>query len=171
MKEITNKERVDIIQDMIIIVDTREKKWNHIQEYFDKNHIKYKVEKLDVGDYSFILPNYPELKLDKMFLIEKKNSLDELAGNFTKGRERFKREFGRMKPNQKIHLVLENFTWRKLLNGSYRSGFSPNAYKSSLIAWSIKYDFCVWNVVTQDSGEIIYEILKKELEQKLYSIK
>ena len=158
---------MDIIQDMVIIVDSRENKWQHIQEYFDVKKIKYRVEKLDVGDYTFELPNYSELELDNLFLIERKGSLDELSGNFTKGRLRFQREFERMTEGQKIHLVLENFTWRKLLNGSYRSKFSSNAYKSSIIAWSIKYDYKVWNVVKEDSGEIIYEILKKELEHVL----
>lgn len=165
--KITNKDKMDIIQDMVIIVDSRENKWQHIQEYFDVKKIKYRVEKLDVGDYTFELPNYSELELDNLFLIERKGSLDELSGNFTKGRLRFQREFERMTEGQKIHLVLENFTWRKLLNGSYRSKFSSNAYKSSIIAWSIKYDYKVWNVVKEDSGEIIYEILKKELEHVL----
>lgn len=163
----TNKERMDIINDMVMIVDTREKKWEHIRKYFEENNINYKVEKLDVADYSFILPNYQYLNMDKRFLIEKKNSLDELAGNFTSGRDRFAREFERMKEGQKIHLVLENFTWRKLLNKSYRSGFLPKSYMASLIAWSIKYDFPTWNVVPKDSGQLIYEILKKELEHEL----
>lgn len=163
----TNAEKIRIINDLVIIVDSREKSWKHIEDYFKTNNIKYRVQGLDVGDYTFELPNYPELDLDNKFLIERKSSLDELASNFTKGRERFKREFERMKPNQKIHLVLENWTWRKCLNGSYRSKFTPNSYKASLISWSIKYNFKVWNVVTQDSGEVIYEILKKELENEL----
>lgn len=167
VNDITNKEKMDIIADMVIITDSREQKWQHIQQYFDENNIKYRVDKLDVGDYTFELPNYPELDLDRRFLVERKFSLDELAGNFTSGRERFAREFERMEEGQKIHLVLENFTWRKLLNKSYRSGFLPKSYMASIIAWSIKYDFPTWNVVTKDSGILIYEILKKELEHEL----
>ena len=123
---------------------------------------------VDSGDYSFILPNYSELNLDKKILIERKGSLDELAGNFTKGRKRFQREFERLESDQKMHLLLENFTWRKLLNDSYRSKFSPNAYKASLITWSIRYDFKVWNVVKKDS-EVLHEILK-ELEEILNNV-
>lgn len=171
MERLTNKQKMDIIADMVIIVDSREQKWKHIKDFLDKKGIKYKVEKLDVGDYTFKLPNYPELNMDNKFIIERKASLDELAGNFTKGRDRFAREFERLKDEQKIHLLLENFTWRKCLNGSYRSGFTPEAYKASLIAWSIKYNFPVWTIVKQDSGEIIYEILKKELEFVLNNIK
>lgn len=167
----TNKQVMDIIADMVIIVDSREQKWQHIQKYFDEHRIKYRVEGMSVGDYTFILPNYPELDMDRKVIVERKGSLDELAGNFTKNRERFRREFERMEDGQVMHLVLENFTWRKLLAGSYRSKFNPKAYKASLITWSILYDFKVWNVVKQDSGEIIYEILKKELEHELKSIK
>lgn len=156
-----------VIKDMIIIVDTREQKYSHVTDYFDSIGVEWTRQKLDVGDYTFYLPNYPELDLDNKFIIELKGSLDELAGNFTSGRGRFARQFERMYFDQKIHLVLEDFTWRKCLNGSYRSNFHPNAYKASLISWSIKYDFKVWNVVKRDSGEIIYEILKKELENNL----
>lgn len=168
---ITNKERMDIINDMVILWDSREQKNKHIIDYLDKYKIKNKRKKLDVGDYTFILPNYPELKLDNKFIVERKGSLDELSGNFTQGRQRFAREFERMKKGQKIHLVLEGFTWQKLINGSYRSGFNPNAYKASLIAWCIKYDFKYHPVIKRDSGEIIYEILKKELEHELNNLK
>lgn len=60
---------------MTIIVDSREKKWKHIKEYFDEHKIKYRVEKLDVGDYTFELNNYPNLDLDNKFIIERKGSL------------------------------------------------------------------------------------------------
>ena len=160
----TKKQIQDIIDDMVIIYDTREQKCGHILEYLDEIGVPYVRETVDVGDYTFRLPNYPELDLDSKFLVERKGSLDELAGNFTSGRDRFAKEFERMTNGQRMHLVLEDFTWRKCLNGSYRSNFHPNAFKSSLIAWSIKYNFKTWNVVKQDSGVIIYELLKKELE-------
>ena len=166
----TNAEKMRIIKDMVIIVDTREVKWQHIQEYFDENEIKYKINKVDTGDYTFILPNYPELDMDRKILIERKGSIDELGGNFTVGRERVAREFERVEDGQTLHLVLENFTWRKVLNGSYRSKFNPKAYKGSLIGWCIKYRVPYHQVVKQDSGEIIYEILKKELEYVLNNL-
>ena len=163
-----NKSKV--LKDILIITDSREKKNQHILDYFDEVGINHRMETLNVGDYELRLPNYPELGLDNKFIVERKGSMDELAGNFTKDRKRFAREFERLQDGQRIHLLLENFTWRKCLNGSYRSGFTPSAYKASLIAWSIKYGFKVWNVVKADSGEIIYEILKKELENAVKGI-
>ena len=37
---------------MVILVDSREKKNSHIIDYFKKQGISYKSEKLDYGDYS-----------------------------------------------------------------------------------------------------------------------
>lgn len=171
MAKLTNKQKIDIKEDMLIIIDSREQKYKHITKYLDSIGVPWKVEKLDVGDYSFELPNYPHLELDRKYIVELKGSLDEVAGNFTKDRARFQRMFERLEDNQVIHLVLENFTWQRLLNGSYRSKFNPKAFKASLIAWSIKYDFKYHLVTKRDSGEIIYEILEKELRHYLDNLK
>ena len=47
----TDKEVEEIIKSMIILVDTREKKMDHITEYFDKAKIPYKKKALPYGDY------------------------------------------------------------------------------------------------------------------------
>lgn len=150
----------NVLNDIVVIVDTREQKNQHILDWFESNEIAYEISKLDSGDYSFRLPNYMELDIDRMILVEKKNSLDELAGNFTKGRERFQREFERVGPDQKIHLLVEKATFKKLLNGSYRSQFSPQSYMASIFSWSDRYGIPVWFCNTSESGEIIYNILK-----------
>ncbi|HZJ98563.1 MAG TPA: hypothetical protein VFC79_01070, partial [Tissierellaceae bacterium] len=77
----TELEKMKILEDMVIICDTRERKNQHIINYFLLEGINYQVRKLDTADYSCIFPNYPELNLDEKFLIEKKSSLSELAGN------------------------------------------------------------------------------------------
>ena len=41
---------------MVVLVDSREKKNSHIIDYFKKQGISYKSEKLDYGDYSFMIP-------------------------------------------------------------------------------------------------------------------
>jgi ERCC4-type nuclease len=170
MRGLTDRQISDVIADMVILVDTREQKNQHITTYFDKNAIKYRVEKLDTADYSIILPHYPELGLDKQFLVEKKNSLDEIVGNFTKDRERFKREFERVN-GEHLHLVIENATWRKLLSGSYRSKLPSKSFMASLLTWSIRYNFKVWFCTPADTGELIYNILKYELMETLKNIK
>lgn len=168
--KLTDKVIADILADMVIIVDTREQRNEHILKYFKDNNIKYEIKKLDTADYSFELPNYPELSLDRMFLVEKKNSLDEISGNFSKDRERFQREFERV-GEASIHLLIEGATWKKLLKGSYRSKLNPKSFKASLLSWSIRYNCQVWFVGEDESPEILHSILHYELLEKLKDLR
>lgn len=167
----TNKQISDILSDMVIIWDSREQKNKHILDYLDTNKIPYECEKLKSGDYTFILPNYPELNIDRKFLVERKANLSELAGNFTTGRDRFQREFERLDDDEKIHLVLESSSWKKLYNGTYRSKLNPRSFVASLLTWSIRYNIPVWMVETGESPELIYRILYYELYEFLKSQK
>lgn len=45
-----------LTKSMVILVDSREKKNTHILDYFRKQKIAYQVEKLEYGDYSFMIP-------------------------------------------------------------------------------------------------------------------
>lgn len=121
---------------MKIIVDTREKvgKNKHILDYFDKEGIQWERRKLDYGDYAL---EGHETEL----VIERKCSLDELAINFTKGRDRFKREFERAQNDgAKIIVMVERGSYPKIINHKYRSRFNPKAYLQSMISWKEKYD-------------------------------
>ena len=161
----TDKQLSDVIISMVILVDSREKKNQHILDYFISNGIKYRREALNSGDYSFEcnLTQY-----NKTICVERKNSLSEIAGNFTSHRDRFVREFERAKINDtKMHIVLENATFRKIFNGSYRSQIQPQSMLASLLTWNIRYNTPIWFVTPNDSGEVIYNILKYELREKL----
>lgn len=164
----TDREIQKVLDDIVVIVDTREQKNQHILDYLTENNIKYITEKLDTGDYSLVLPNYTHLGLDKKFLVEKKNSLDEISTNFTSGRARFVREFERAKEShQNLHLVIENATWKKLYKGSYRSKFPPKSFKASLITFCIRYGVPVWFVQPEESPDLIYSLLHYELFEYL----
>lgn len=162
----TDRKISDILKDITVIVDTREQKNDHILDFLNENSIPYTKEKLDSGDYSFILPNYPEIGMDKQILIEKKNSLTEIAGNFTSGRDRFQREFERL-TNEKIHLVVEDATWKKVKNGSYRSQLPSKAMSASLLTWNIRYNCPVWFVGKDESPELIFRLMYYELFEEL----
>ena len=62
--------------DYKIIVDTREKKNDHILEVFDKNNIKYEKRALKVGDYAI---EHKGQLLD--IVVERKANIDELLQN------------------------------------------------------------------------------------------
>lgn len=62
----------------MIIVDSREKKWEHIRDYFDRNGIPYDFpHKLDEGDY--LNTENPSVVVDR------KANLQEICGNLSKG--------------------------------------------------------------------------------------
>lgn len=160
----TNKKDCDIV----IIVDTREQSNQHIISVFDTFKIPYVVEKLDFGDYSC----YAKTKDGKLIdmrneiSIERKNSLDEIAGNFTKGRDRFKREFERHQ-GQMI-LAIEDDNYLNLMMGDYRSKMSKKSLMASLHSWSFRYNVPFIFLPKECMAVFIYFSCKykvRELEQ------
>ena len=94
----TDKELAELISSMVILIDTREKKCEHITNYFDRKKVVYKKKALDFGDYSFMIPKNEALSIprdlyfNRKTCIERKASLEEISGNLTKGRDRFEKE-------------------------------------------------------------------------------
>ena len=84
----TDAEVKKLLSTAIILIDSREKVNDHIISYFEQQKIPYKVMKLDTGDYSIMLPQNTALGIQRdLYLpvaIERKNSIDELIGNFLK---------------------------------------------------------------------------------------
>lgn len=171
MVKITDKEIKKILSDLVIVVDTREKvgKNNHILEYLEKNGIKYVREKLDVGDYSYKFQNYPQYS--GMVAIERKQSLDEIVGNFIQHRDRFDREFERAKQsNVTMNLVLESTTWTKIFNGSYRSQVHPNNIMANIVRLADKHQCPVYFTKPSETGELVYNLIIWNLRRRLKEI-
>ena len=81
------------------IFDTREQKNQHIINYFKKNNIEYKIQKIDEGDYKF--------EGNDTICIERKGNLNEIMANITQAR--FKRELERAKQKGvKLVVLIEN---------------------------------------------------------------
>ena len=99
---------------MVILHTTNEQKNQHILDYFDKKGIKHKAKALKTGDYSFMIEACPELGFVKdtyftdELCIERKNSIDELAGNIKEHDERFFKELNRMINIKTCYLLIEN---------------------------------------------------------------
>jgi len=164
---VTDKELSNILNDLTIIVDTREQRGEHVIAFCEKEGIPYRVEKLDSGDYSFVLPNYEHMYLDYIILIERKSGWDEIAQNFTKGRDRFAREFERVPEGSSIHMVIENATWTKMINESYRSRLPHKSFMANVFTWNARYNCPVWTCTRGQAPLIIYEILYYGLREKL----
>ncbi len=58
-KKYTDSEIQKIINNMILLVDSREKSNAHLLAYWNKHNIKYEVMGLPAGDYSFALVAVP----------------------------------------------------------------------------------------------------------------
>lgn len=142
----TPKEMENILNTMFLLVDTREQPTEQYYKRLDSVGIPYRRQKLDFGDYScgYCGRDGFEVLLDKEIVIERKMNLDEICGNFTKGRDRFSREFERAaKSGAKVHLIVENGNYEKIIGGKYRSKLNSNSLLSSVMAFSDRYDISV----------------------------
>lgn len=173
-RKYTDKELSKIIskENIVILIDSREKANKHITDVFDREGIQYRVEKLESGDYTFELKPLPELDIlhtmdfRQDVMIERKNSLDEISGNFTKGRERFNDEFGRSWAIKK-YLLIEDGSYEKILNHEYRTDYNSNSFFASLLSFDARYDLHVCFANKETSAILIYNICKYALREIL----
>lgn len=161
----TDTELKKLLAGMTVIVDTREQENQHIIDYFEKNKILYEVHKLDAGDYGVKLPTMPDMGLTRdifpRIAIEKKNSVDELAGSF-KDRTRFENEFIRAQgTGTRIFLLVEDPAgYENIIKGNYRSQYEAKALLASLKAFESRYNFTTAFVDKKLSGNWIYWTLR-----------
>lgn len=143
-----------------VLIDSREKSFQHIIDYFNRKDIPHEVRKLKSGDYSCTYNG----ELQKVW-IERKNSLDELVGNFTTNRKRFVREFER-DPNAVKILLIEDSMYADIVKHNYFSKILPQALLASLLTFEFRYNTHVWFVKKEFSGQLIYHLLKYYLHVK-----
>lgn len=89
---------------MTVLVDTREKAWDHIEVAFNEMKIPYRREKLDYGDYSFITA---KRDFSMSCVIERKANVNELYRNLVSDGNRLEKEFdvGNRLANQFVMLL------------------------------------------------------------------
>lgn len=147
----TESELKKLLDNMVILIDTREKKNDHITNYFDKHDIKYENKALTCGDYSFYLIADSSLSIprpiyfDNEIIIERKANLEELSNNFTSGRTRIEEEFATAKAHKK-YLLIENADYSDVVNGNYNTQYSKKAFLGTLHSFNHKYDLEVFFV-------------------------
>lgn len=144
----------------MIIVDTREKKWEHIKSWFTKNNIEYACRKLDVGDY--MSSECATISIDR------KRNLVELSRNLTNKADhsRFWKEVRRAR-EQKIKLVVlcehggkiksiqDVAQWYDKYSGVSGRHLMDEIYRVH-IAWGVEFLFCN----KRQTAKKIIEILK-----------
>lgn len=164
----------EILQTFQIIVDTREQNTPRASERFRAFGAPVSRATLDYGDYcgNILLPAGSlydtSSRISPATVIERKMSLDELAGCFTRSRDRFEREFQRAADHgARIYLLTENGSWEAIDKHRYRSKYNPTAFRASLIAWSIRYGIVPIFCKAETSGGLIREILYRDIKERL----
>ena len=158
------------LKTIVILADTREKVWGHIQSGLTSPGWPYEVQGLNFGDYSYkyISPGGEEVNCKNEIVIERKANAEEISGNLTKGRERFEREFQRAAAvNAKTYLIIENCNWSIIDKHGYRTMFKPQSFEASLWSWINKYDISLQFCNSDFTAKLIYGIFKYHLKNKL----
>lgn len=127
----TDKQMKKILKNMTVLIDTREQRNEHIIDFFNKKNIPYKVQKLDFGDYSCMIPKdtikefTSNIYFDRDIVIERKANIDEIANNLKEDANRLRKELAHMNMYQIRYLFFvedPNFE-ENLRQSNYRSQY------------------------------------------------
>ena len=147
---------------MIIQIDSREQKYDHVVKYLDSQGIKHVRSKLIVGDY---------MNLENpMTIIDRKKDLQEVAGNVCQQHDRFVRELELAnelgyrlivlieEPNMnKLTDVCSWYNWRRRTNKRAITGKTLyKIMKTIEEKYGIEWQFCK----KSECGQRIVELLK-----------
>lgn len=165
----------DVLESMVVLVDTRERPTDHSQKRYEQFGVPYRRQKLNYGDYSYSFtcngleryhPNESDIK--PLCVIERKADLVELSQCFCQSRKRFEAEFERAKScGASIYLLVEDASWEKILHGKYDTKYNSAAFTASMVAWMIRYDIKPIFCQSEISGKLIKEILYRDLKERL----
>ncbi len=150
----------ELLKQMIILVDSREQRNLHILDYFRRQGIAYETMKLDYGDYSCKIPEAAagqNIFFHDSIVIERKNSLEELSGNFAQYRDRFEMEFLKARnAGAKVYLMIEDPRgYTGICNHEYKTQLNPASYMASLKTWEHRFDTNVQFIAPELSGYFI----------------
>ena len=155
----------DTLKSFRIIIDTREQRTSKAVERYKSFGVPYEQATLNYGDYcANVTISDKDLhdtseRISAKCVIERKMNLDELAGCFTRSRDRFRKEFERARD--------AGATYEALIYHRYRSRFNPEAFLASLTAWQVRYGLRVIFCKAATSGRIIREILFRDIKERL----
>ena len=165
----------EILQSFRIVADTREQATPKAVERYESFGVPVQRATLSYGDYcgNITLPSGSDLydtskTISAKCVIERKMSIDELAGCFGRGRKRFEREFQRAKDTGAVvYLLVEGASFEAIINKRYRSRFNPNALLASLTAWMVRHDLRLLFCKPNTSGRVIKEVLYRDIKERL----
>lgn len=169
----TEKEAEQYLESFRVVADTREQNTARARKRFKALGLVERAT-LSFGDYCGNLdingaPIYDvSSTITPQCCVERKMSLDELAMCFTRGRDRFRREFQRAEAaGAKVYLLVEGGSYEDIIAHRYRSKFASNAFLASLTAWTIRYNITPVFCHPETSAALIREILFRDMKERL----
>lgn len=166
----SEKEQKQLLKSIVMIVDKREQMNVHIVSGFEKMKVKYINKSLEWGDYSFYLPRNEELGINRdiffnnKIAIERKNGLNELSNNISNERTRFENELIKSQKGKFI-LMIEDTSYKSILEGRYNTLLSSKAFFSSLMTFKARYnieiDFIDREIVSKYIYSTFYYYLRE----------
>lgn len=169
----TEKQLKELVSHIVILHTGNEKKNKHILDYFDKKGIKHKEKALKTGDYSLMIEACPELGFIKdvyftdELCIERKNGVDELAGNIKERDERFLKELNRMINIEHCYLLIEDDKLDDIIDHNYRSKYNELAFFRQFLKMQKRANLHIHFVDKDNMGFAIYEICYNALMDKI----
>ena len=169
-------DEVQMLSSMSVICDTREHETERALKRYQSFGVPWSKAKLNYGDYTYnaIKPDGTplfddaETDIKPPISIERKESLDELAMCFTHDRDRFEREFERVREHKaRLILLVEDATWENLLNGKYRSKFNPKAFAASISTYIARYDIMLVFCKAETTGRLIHDLFYYDLRERI----
>lgn len=158
------------LDSMTILVDSREHPTAaYFERLFEMRRPNDRVA-LPSGDYSArcTMPNGETVSFADKIAIERKMSADEISSNFTRGRDRFTREFERFKTGGgQLFILIERTDWGKIRNHAYNTQFAPSAFIASLMTWQARYNAHIVFCSPDDTGFLIERILYYQIKNFL----
>lgn len=155
------------MDDLKILVDTREQENRHIVKTFEINKIECIQTKLDFGDYSFISNG---VDYRKKCVIERKR-LEELPNNLGKKRKQFEKELWSAKFNNcYLSVMIERGEYLDICKHNYRSKMTPKSFIASLDTFKFRYGIDYIFINENASATYIYNTFTYFLKEYLNKI-
>lgn len=172
----TDTEVKKILKEMVLLIDTREKANSHVIAWLEAKKKKYKIQKIDQGDYSAYIPKGVikgidrDIYFDKTIVVERKANIDEIASNFSTGDyPRISKEFATLKANNtKCRLFIEDTLFHKhLRNGKFRSKYDPKTLHARIKGFEAEYNITIEAIPNEYMGSEIYNTIYYEIRNYL----
>lgn len=167
----TDTEIKELLKSLVVLIDTREQRVDHIIKYLTDKKIEHKTMKLDHGDYTCMIPINKELGIHRPLYfndcisIERKANLEELSNNFTKDRTRIENEFIRTKG--KLILLIEGATYSDIIHHRYKTEYKPLSFIATLRSFQARYNLNIEFTESSLTGNSIYYSLYYHVREVL----